>query len=59
MKPINFNKEEFYTFLYDSLPTEHYEYVLSLFEKPPKINSDSINIEYNEYKELIEGIGHG
>ena len=60
MKPVNFNKEEFYRFLYDSLPIEHFEYVLSLFEKTPTFKHESkADLEYSEYKELIEGIGHG
>ena len=60
MKPVNFNKEEFYDFLYNSLPLEHFKYVMSLFEEKPTFEFKSNpNTEYNEYRELIEGIGHG
>jgi len=54
VKPLNFNKREFYEFLYDSLPQDHYEYVIELFEKAIKSRSD-----YEKHRDLIEGIGHG
>ena len=54
VKPINFNKQEFYDFLFDLLPTDHYEYVIELFEKGNKSRT-----EYEKHRDLIEGIGHG
>ena len=54
VKPLNFNKQEFYDFLYDSLPTDHYEYVIELFEKGNKTRTD-----YDRHRDMIEGIGHG
>lgn len=54
VKPLNFNKREFYEFLYDFLPQDHYEYVIELFEKAIKSRSD-----YEKHRDLIEGIGHG
>jgi hypothetical protein len=54
MKPVDFRKKEFYEFLYDSLPTDHYEYVIELFEKGNKTRTD-----YDRHRDMIEGIGHG
>jgi hypothetical protein len=54
VKPVDFRKKEFYEFLYDSLPTDHYEYVIELFEKGNKTRTD-----YEKDRDMIEGIGHG
>jgi hypothetical protein len=54
VKPVDFRTKEFYEFLYDSLPTDHYDYVVDLFEKGNKTRT-----EYEKDRDLIEGIGHG
>ena len=54
MRPKDFDKELFYRFLLDSIPMEHYEYIVEKFDAAVKADD-----EYEEYRQILEGIGHG